>query len=217
MTNSEQVDVVIPAQNEEDTVGKVVETLISSRRVSRVIVVDHNSQDRTADVAQRAGALTISCSRAGLGNAVKAGIRVATTQRILRTDADIKNWDVAWLDKLLQVRNTDLVRATFVSPYDDLPVTRLVAEPLLQIVFPLAPRHPLPLSGTYVFYREAFDLQNLGDDWSFDISLLCEALRLGVLVENVEIGILSDRERPLSHYVPMATEIMKYMLRQGGD
>lgn len=209
---SDRIDAVIPALNENETVARVVQTLRKSERIGQVIVVDNHSDDCTAQAARDAGAIVIDCKQRGLGVAVKAGIRATASRRILRTDADISNWDLIWLDKLLSVGPGDLVRACFQSPYDEFPVTRLVAEPLLRMVLPQAATYPLPLTGTYIFNREAFNFDILGDDWSFDISILCEAVRRGVDILNVDIGVLADRERPMSHYVPMATDVMKYLL-----
>ncbi|HEY7293549.1 MAG TPA: glycosyltransferase family 2 protein, partial [Dehalococcoidia bacterium] len=72
---------VIPAQDEEGAIGAVVRAL-PREQVQRVIVVDNGSRDRTAEVAQSAGAEVVREPRRGYGFACMAG--VATTP-----DADI--------------------------------------------------------------------------------------------------------------------------------
>ncbi len=52
-------DVVIPARNEEPTVGDVVRAALSARGVGAVIVVDDGSTDGTAAAARRAGATVV--------------------------------------------------------------------------------------------------------------------------------------------------------------
>jgi glycosyltransferase involved in cell wall biosynthesis len=205
------LDAVIPARNEASTVGPIVYTLKSHPLVRSVIVVDNGSDDVTANVAAEAGAIVVSCPVRGLGRAVKAGIRRAKSDFILKTDADIRNWDAAWVDLLLPQSEQVLTRMVFDSPYDTFPVTRLVAEPLLRRWRRDEPP-PRPLSGTYSFHRLLFDEEVLSDDWSFDVSLLCNALERSLEISNVHVGMMQDRQRGIDHYVPMAGEILEFFL-----
>ena len=67
---------IIPAYNEEDTIGSVV--LRTKRHVDKVIVVDDGSKDKTADVAQLAGAEVVQhIQNGGKGSALKTGFKVA--------------------------------------------------------------------------------------------------------------------------------------------
>ena len=72
MRNESTVAVVIPAFNEEDSVGKVIAAI--PEWVDDIIVVDNASTDGTADVARSAGARIVSESRPGYGSACLAGI-----------------------------------------------------------------------------------------------------------------------------------------------
>lgn len=67
------IAVIIPARNEEQSIGQVVRDIPKSE-VSEIVVVDNGSTDRTADVARAAGATVVSESRAGYGYACLAGI-----------------------------------------------------------------------------------------------------------------------------------------------
>jgi len=68
-----RVDVVIPAQNEERSVGKVLGD-IPRELVGRVVVVDNGSVDRTAEVARAAGAVVVVEPVAGYGQACLRGL-----------------------------------------------------------------------------------------------------------------------------------------------
>lgn len=68
--------VIIPVLNEEQAIGKVL-AAIPSGLVSRVIVVDNGSTDRTAEVAAQAGAMVVSEPQRGYGAACLRGIACA--------------------------------------------------------------------------------------------------------------------------------------------
>lgn len=207
------IDAVVPARNEAATVGQVVQTLRAARAIDRVIVVDNDSADDTGTIARACGAEVVQCLTVGLGHAVKAGVAASSAPYLLRTDADIRNWNVDWVQQM-SAASADIVRAYFESPYDNFPVTRLVAEPLWRLVFPGVEVPPRVLSGTYLVARHVLDLHRLSNDWSFDISLACLALEGGYSTAVVDIGTLTDRQRPLEHYVPMAHDIIKFMMRR---
>jgi glycosyltransferase involved in cell wall biosynthesis len=65
--------VVIPAYNEEDSIGRVVGE-ISKDWVEEIIVVDNGSSDSTARVAAKNGAKVVTEVRRGYGSACLAGI-----------------------------------------------------------------------------------------------------------------------------------------------
>ena len=66
------IDVVIPALDEELAVGTVVRGLLP--HVRGIYVVDNGSKDRTAEIARAAGAVVIAEPRRGYGSACLAGI-----------------------------------------------------------------------------------------------------------------------------------------------
>jgi len=88
------LSVVIPAKNEEATIGSVLEDLnrviptLSGWEVG-VICVDDRSTDRTAEIARSLGAVVVqNRGRSGKGMALRAGFEVATGEWIVMMDAD---------------------------------------------------------------------------------------------------------------------------------
>mgnify|MGYP000123674626 CR=1 FL=1 len=82
-----KVSLVIPALNEEKTVGDVVSKAL--RYVDEVIVVDDGSSDRTSEVALAAGARVIRhARRMGYYQALKTGFKAASGDVILTMGAD---------------------------------------------------------------------------------------------------------------------------------
>ena len=80
---------MIPALDEEASIGDVVERLRARAAWREILVVDDGSRDATADRARAAGARVIRHPYTkGNGAAVKSGIRSATGDFILIIDAD---------------------------------------------------------------------------------------------------------------------------------
>ncbi|NNE30390.1 MAG: glycosyltransferase family 2 protein, partial [Saprospiraceae bacterium] len=67
------VDVIIPAYNEEESIGSVLRD-IPEAQVREVIVCNNNSSDRTEEVARKAGATVILQKRKGYGAACLKGL-----------------------------------------------------------------------------------------------------------------------------------------------
>jgi glycosyltransferase involved in cell wall biosynthesis len=73
------IDVIIPAYNEEDSVANVVRD-IPKAQVRNIIVANNNSSDKTADVAQSAGAIVVDEPLSGYGNACLKGMAYVENQ-----------------------------------------------------------------------------------------------------------------------------------------
>lgn len=67
------IDVIIPAYNEEQSIGNVVRD-IPKDFVRNIIVANNNSSDNTAQVAEDAGAIVVYQPLAGYGNACLKGM-----------------------------------------------------------------------------------------------------------------------------------------------
>ena len=85
---------IVPALNEAGTVAQVVTGL--RHRITRVVVVDDGSSDRTADLARTAGAMVIAHSEPkGKGQAVRTGLAHVLAQPdvelVVILDADMQH------------------------------------------------------------------------------------------------------------------------------
>lgn len=79
------VTVVIPCMNEEGSLPGVLADMPAGYRV---IVVDNNSVDDTAEVARAHGAAVVQESVPGYGSAVHAGVLAAKTEVVCVLDGD---------------------------------------------------------------------------------------------------------------------------------
>ena len=75
-----KIIVIIPAYNEEDSIGKVIAD-IPKDIAGEVVVVDNGSTDNTAQVAMEAGAILLREHRRGYGYACLRGINYAQSKR----------------------------------------------------------------------------------------------------------------------------------------
>lgn len=83
------ISVVIPAKNEEQSLGAVLSAVGEIGKVHEIVVVDDGSLDATGEVARRAGAKVVRHeSSLGNGAAIKSGARVASGDYIVFMDAD---------------------------------------------------------------------------------------------------------------------------------
>lgn len=81
---------IVPAYNEEKTIGNVVRVLLSSPHIGQVIVVSDGSQDNTAAIAANLGALVVNLpENVGKGGAMLAGIKQTDAKYIIFLDADL--------------------------------------------------------------------------------------------------------------------------------
>ena len=89
MADPASVSIVIPALNEELTIGDVVAALRSAAPWREILVIDDGSGDATTARAEAAGARVIRHPyNKGNGASVKTGIRNATGEFVLIIDAD---------------------------------------------------------------------------------------------------------------------------------
>jgi polyprenyl-phospho-N-acetylgalactosaminyl synthase len=97
------VSVIIPAYDEEKTIGEVVRSVIGHPRVREVIVIDDGSSDHTAAQARIAGALVIlKTTNGGKAQALDLGVRASSGGVILFLDADVLGITHSHIDLLLE-------------------------------------------------------------------------------------------------------------------
>ena len=93
---------IIPAHNEEETVGTVVSIARASPLVSDVVVADGGSSDGTVEVAEGAGARTVVADGAGKGEAMAAGVAATSAELIVFLDADLHGLRADHVDRLVR-------------------------------------------------------------------------------------------------------------------
>ncbi len=82
------ISYIIPALNEEGSIGNVIKKIRTIDKEGEIVVVDSNSTDKTAEIVISLGATLVNEEKLGYGNAYKRGFSVAKGDVIATLDAD---------------------------------------------------------------------------------------------------------------------------------
>ncbi|MFH1783262.1 MAG: glycosyltransferase family 2 protein [Candidatus Omnitrophota bacterium] len=88
MYEGKTISIVMPAYNEDKSIGRIVEDFKSSQYVDEVIVIDNNSKDKTALVAEEKGAKVVKETNQGYGYACRRALAEARSDYIVLVESD---------------------------------------------------------------------------------------------------------------------------------
>ncbi|MCY7396946.1 MAG: glucosyl-3-phosphoglycerate synthase [Nocardioides sp.] len=218
---AQSVSVVLPARNEEATVGHIVEALrveLMERvpLIDELIVIDSDSWDRTAAVARAAGARVVQqdevlpgwVNRPGKGEALWKSLQVTHGDVVAFIDADLEDFDpqfaVGLVGPLLADSSVEFVKAFYDRPLKSgqilLPagggrVTEILARPLLNLHWPLLAGVVQPLAGEYAARRSLLERLPFVSGYGVEIAMLIDVLETAGLDSMVQVDLGSRRHR----------------------
>ncbi len=227
-----RVSVCIPARNEAQTIGPIVEAVVTNLTragrvplVDEVVVIDDGSADQTAEIARRSGARVLSTgsSGGGKGQAMRAAVDEVEGDFVVFVDADVTNFGphfvTGLVGPLLVDDSVSLVKGYYQRPLHGAPdgggrVTELVAKPVIDLLFPHLASVEQPLAGETAAPRWVLEKCGLADGYAVELALLIDvAARWGVAtVAQVDLGTRVHRNRPLAELRPQATDILRAAL-----
>lgn len=206
---------IIPALNEEETVGKVVAQAKLDPVVTEVIVVDDKSLDRTVEEAKKAGATVITSTRLGKGASMFDGALCARNPLLVYLDADIMTYPDDVVSRLagpLIDGRADFCKSCFSRQAGR--VTELVAKPLLSILHPEIPALKQPLSGMIAGRKEFFEKIEFEEGYGVDIGILLDMHDMGARIAEVDIGHIENRMQSLDQLARMSREVANVILKK---
>lgn len=88
-----KISCIIPAYNEAERIGAVLDAVIQCSEIEEIIVVDDFSQDRTVDVVAKYNSVTLikHSSNKGKSMSIYTGVKKSTGDVLLFLDADLLN------------------------------------------------------------------------------------------------------------------------------
>ena len=217
-----RITAVLPAFNEEISIGSVV--LRARKFADRVIVVDDGSSDRTAEVAELAGAEVIRhLENKGKGAALKTGFEEADGADVIVTMDTDGQHDPVEISKLaapILAGEADMVNGSrYLNGSDkNTPIYRRVGQSVLDAATNL--NSGLDITDTQSGFR-AFGAQTVPvfrfkeNGLAIESEMLVDAVKAGLRVKEVEIGVRYDvdcsTENPVSHGVRVLVKVLHDM------
>ncbi|MFF4371379.1 glucosyl-3-phosphoglycerate synthase [Streptomyces sp. NPDC001594] len=209
------VSVVLPALDEEATVGEIVRVIrrdliegLPVPLVDELVVVDSGSTDRTAEVAAKAGARVVHRDEIlprlpavrGKGEVLWRSLLATTGEIVCFVDADLRDFSSAFVSGIVGPLLTDpqvqFVKAMYDRPLGDAPgqggrVTELVARPLLNLHWPQLAGFVQPLGGEYAVRRSLLERLPFPVGYGVELGLLVDALHTVGLdaMAQVDVGV----------------------------
>ncbi|MCI4040496.1 glucosyl-3-phosphoglycerate synthase [Streptomyces sp. TRM75563] len=213
------VSVVLPALNEEATVGAIVATIRRElmekvRLVDELVVIDSGSTDATAAVARAAGARVVHRDAIlpripplpGKGEVLWRSLLVTSGEIVCFVDADLKDFSADFVSGTVGPLLTDpavqFVKAMYDRPLGDSAgqggrVTELVARPLLNLHWPQLAGFVQPLGGEYAVRRSLLERLPFPVGYGVELGLLVDALHTVGLdaLGQVDVGVRIHRHQ----------------------
>lgn len=115
------VSVIIPARNEEKTIGKTMRAALSIRPSHLVVSVDEQTTDQTYAEAMKwpeyfENVSVLHKSPHGKGQCIKRALQYVDTERVILLDADITGWAIDQPDEAMQCLNSTIAEMIIVVP-----------------------------------------------------------------------------------------------------
>lgn len=238
--DARRISVVLPALNEEETVGPIVATI---RRdlvdavplVDELVVMDSGSTDRTAERAAAAGATVVHRAEVlpripvvpGKGEVMWRALAATTGDILVYVDSDLREFSshfvTGLLGPLLVDRSVAFVKGVYDRPLADgqtvLPagggrVTELVARPLLNLHWPELAGFVQPLAGECAARRDLLEHLPFPCGYGVETGLLIDTLeRVGLdAMAQVDLGVRLHKHQSDAALGTMAAQIWQAAL-----
>jgi Glycosyl transferase family 2 len=203
--------ILVAARDEEARIGGTVAALRRAFRDGEVIVADDGSRDRTAEVAEAAGAVVLRLPRLGKGQALSAAERAAPPGRLLLCDADLDG-DLAPLD----AAGADLAVAVFAERRGGgFGIAKTAANGLIRLRTGVEMREPL--SGQRSLSRRAREACfPLAAGFGCEVRMTIDAARRGLRLEEVELPLRHRATgRDVSGFLHRGRQLLDALLAAG--
>jgi glucosyl-3-phosphoglycerate synthase len=235
------VSVVIPARNEERTVGEVVARIAKlgadTGLVDELVVIDSDSSDNTSEAAAKAGATVYRAREVapqlgtfpGKGEALWKSLLVTRGDLLVFVDADLTHWGphfvTGLLGPLLFNEGVLLVKGYYERLYagvdgsvtaDGGRVTELVVRPLLSLWWPELTYIVQPLAGEWAVRRDLMESLPVPVGYGIELAVLLDTAKEHGLpaIGQVDLGSRGHKHQTSHDLALMAAELLLVVERR---
>lgn len=211
----EKVSVIIPAHNEGQYIGKVIDKIRESAIEAEIVVVDNCSTDNTFEVAKSKNVISVYCGNRGKGYAMEEGLKYATGDIIVFMDGDLQIFSKDILSLMVTPilnENIEFTKSAFIREGGR--VTELVAKPLMELIFGEKANFKQPLSGIIAGKMNVFKNIILEKDYGVDIGILLDVINLNYRIKEVDIGKIENASQPWEKLSKMSKEVAAAILKR---
>jgi glucosyl-3-phosphoglycerate synthase len=232
----------LPALNEEETIGEIIETLVKTMvqevpLLDEIVLIDSRSTDRTREIAESFGipvhvhqeVLPQYGSFSGKGEALWKSLHVLKGDIIAWVDTDIRNFHPRFVYGILGPLLRD-PQIMFCKGFYRRPiqmgetvaatgggrVTELTARPLMNLFYPELSGMVQPLSGEYAARRTALEAVPFFTGYGVETGMLIDMLQqygLGALAQ-VDLQQRIHRNQELVPLSKMAFAIIQVVMQR---
>jgi glycosyltransferase involved in cell wall biosynthesis len=219
----------IPAYNEEKTIAKVI--LNAQKQVDAVVVCDDGSQDMTAEIAQRLGAVVVRHSRnLGYGNAINTLFEKAkalNADLLITLDADGQH-DAKEIQTLIQPiiegKADVTIGSRFLNGANEMPLYRRFGVKFLTKIANGHKTEQRNLTDAQCGFRaygkkaiKSLDLREQGMGASIEI--LMQARDQGMVIAEVPVeahyqGLDTSTHHPVRHGMSVLSTIIRLVIEE---
>jgi glucosyl-3-phosphoglycerate synthase len=229
-----RTSLVLPARNEEATIGAVIGAfvpLVEGGLLDELVVVDSCSTDATTEVARAAGATVVAASERGKGEAMWHGLRATTGDLVAFCDADVLDaaprYAQGLLGPLLGDASIQLVKGFYRRPIvagdgtveeHGGRVTELTARPLLNLCRPELGQFVQPLAGEWSGRRAHLESLSFPKGYGVEIAVLLDthaAVGLDGMAQS-DLGCRTHSRQSQQALGVMAAEVLGAAVRRLG-
>jgi glucosyl-3-phosphoglycerate synthase len=234
------VSVVLPAREVAETVGGIVETVLSLEGlVDQVLVVDAASEDGTAEIARAAGAEVLQEAELlpelgpvlGKGDAMWRALSAARGDLVVYVDSDTRGFPAHFVSglagPLIEDERIEFVKGAYRRPFVaggvELPdeggrVNELCARPLLRAFYPELAGLSQPLAGEVAARRTLLERIPFATGYGVELAMLLDVYATAGIdaIAEADIGERRNAHQPLRALGPMADAVLGVVMDRLG-
>jgi glycosyltransferase involved in cell wall biosynthesis len=213
---------LIPAYNAAGTVGKVVGEVLALGAGMTAVVIDDGSDDGTAQIARRAGAIVVSHPRnLGKGAALRTGFEYFLStglEAVVTLDADGQHSpsEIPVLTDRWAATGADIVVGTRKRDFARMPLLRIVTNTLSSLLVSLS-------AGTYIHdsqsgfrllsRRVVERVRTTSCGYGAESEILIRAASKGYKVESAPVSTIYGGEKSYIHPLKQPLRFLGLMAR----